>query len=163
MTTIYDHQVTSLGGGSADLHDYEGEAVLVVNVASKCGKTPQYGGLEELYERYRERGFAVLGFPCNQFGGQEPGTAAEISEFCTTNYGVTFPMFDKVDVNGETRDPLFADLTAIPDTEGEAGDVEWNFEKFLVAPGGKIVARFRPAVTPLSDELTSAVEDVLPR
>jgi glutathione peroxidase len=105
----------------------------------------------------------VLGFPCNQFGEQEPGTAAEISEFCTTNYGVTFPMFDKVDVNGETRDPLYADLTAVPDTEGEAGDVEWNFEKFLVAPGGKIVARFRPAVTPLSDELTSAVEDVLPR
>jgi glutathione peroxidase len=163
MTTIYDHKVTSLGGSSADLHDFEGDAVLVVNVASKCGSTPQYAGLEELYETYKDRGFSVLGFPCNQFGNQEPGTAAEIQEFCTTTYGVSFPMFDKVEVNGEGRDPLFADLTATPDEQGVAGDISWNFEKFLVAPGGRIVGRFRGKTQPLSDEITSAVEKVLPR
>ncbi len=134
-----------------------------MNVASKCGSTPQYAGLEELHETYKDRGFSVLGFPCNQFGNQEPGTAAEIQEFCSTTYGVTFPMFDKVEVNGDSRDPLFADLTATPDADGDAGDVGWNFEKFLVAPGGKIVARFRTSTQPLSAELTSAVEDVLPR
>jgi glutathione peroxidase len=161
--SIYEHPVSTLGGGSADLHDFEGDAVLIVNVASKCGSTPQYAGLEQLHEAYKDRGFSVLGFPCNQFGNQEPGTAAEIQEFCTTNYGVTFPMFDKVEVNGEGRDPLFADLTATPDSDGAAGDVSWNFEKFLVAPGGTIVARFRTGTEPLSDEVTSAVESVLPR
>jgi glutathione peroxidase len=161
--SIYEHPVRSLGGGSADLHDFEGDAVLIVNVASKCGSTPQYAGLEELQETYKDRGFSVLGFPCNQFGNQEPGTAAEIQEFCTTNYGVTFPRFDKVEVNGEGRDPLFAELTATPDSDGEAGDVSWNFEKFLVAPGGRIVRRFRTGTQPLSDEVTSAVENVLPR
>ena len=161
--SIYEHQVSALGGGPADLHDFEGDAVLVVNVASKCGSTTQYAGLEELHETYKDRGFSVLGFPCNQFGNQEPGTAAEIQEFCSTTYGVTFPMFDKVDVNGEGRDPVFADLTATPDADGEAGDVGWNFEKFLVAPGGKIVARFRTSTQPLSAEVTSAVEQVLPR
>jgi glutathione peroxidase len=163
MTTIYDHPVTTLGGGTADLHHFEDDALLIVNVASKCGSTPQYAGLEQLYETYKDRGFSVLGFPCNQFGNQEPGTAAEIQEFCTTNYGVTFPMFDKVEVNGEQRDPLFTELTATPDVEGEAGDVSWNFEKFLVAPGGQVVARFRPSTQPLSDEVVTAVEKVLPR
>ena len=161
--SIYEHQVSTLGGGPADLRDFEGDAVLVVNVASKCGATPQYAGLEELYDTYKNRGFSVLGFPCNQFGNQEPGTAAEIQEFCADIYGVTFPMFDKVEVNGEGRDPLFAELTATPDDEGVAGDVGWNFEKFLVAPGGRIAARFRTGTQPLSDEVIIAVEKVLPR
>lgn len=161
--SIYDHEVTALGGGPADLHDYEQEAVLVVNVASKCGLTPQYAELEDLHQRYQGRGFSVLGFPCNQFGGQEPGTADEIREFCTSTYGVDFPMFAKVEVNGDGRDPLYAELTTTADADGEAGDIQWNFEKFLVAPGGSVVARFRPGTTPLSDEVVSAVESVLPR
>lgn len=161
--SIYDHDVTALGGGPADLHDFESDAVLVVNVASKCGLTPQYAELEQLHQRYNGRGFAVLGFPCNQFGGQEPGTEEEIRDFCTSTYAVDFPMFGKIEVNGEGRDPLYTELTTTADAEGEAGDVQWNFEKFLVAPGGSIVARFRPGTTPLSDEVVSAVESVLPR
>jgi glutathione peroxidase len=161
--SIYEHQVSALGGGPADLHDFEDDAVLVVNVASKCGSTPQYAGLEELYETYKDRGFSVLGFPCNQFGGQEPGTAAEIQEFCTTNYGVAFPMFDKVEVNGATRHPLFADLTATADADGRSGDIDWNFEKFLVAPGGRIVSRFRGKTQPLDVDVVTAIEKVLPR
>ena len=110
----------------------------MVNVASKCGLTPQYAGLERLHEHYAGRGFAVVGFPCNQFGGQEPGTAAEIGEFCSTTYGVTFPMFEKIEVNGPGRHPVYAELTAVPDAGGEAGDVRWNFEKFLVGPDGTV-------------------------
>ncbi len=159
---IYDHDVSALGGGPADLHDYRDKAALIVNVASKCGLTPQYEGLEKLQERFADSGFSVLGFPCNQFGGQEPGSAEEIQTFCSTTYGVTFPMFDKVEVNGDERDPLYVDLTAVPDDEGEAGDIQWNFEKFLVAPGGTIVKRFRPGTTPESDEVVSAIEAVLP-
>ena len=161
--SLYDHPVTALGGGAADLHDYEDRALLIVNVASKCGLTPQYAGLERLQERFAGRGFTVLGFPCNQFGGQEPGTAAEIETFCSATYGVTFPMFDKVEVNGAGRDPLYAMLTEVPDGDGEAGDVQWNFEKFLVAPSGASVTRFRPGTEPESDEVVAAIEEIVPR
>ena len=134
----------------------------MVNVASKCGLTPQYAGLERLHERYAGRGFAVVGFPCNQFGGQEPGTAAEIGEFCSTTYGVTFPMFEKVEVNGPGRHPVYTELTAVPDASGEAGDVQWNFEKFLVGPDGGVLARFRPQTTPEDPALIAAIEANLP-
>ena len=161
--SIYDHEVKSLGGGDADLHEHEGQVALIVNVASKCGLTPQYEGLERLQATYGNKGFTVLGFPCNQFGGQEPGSSEEIATFCSSTYGVTFPMFEKVDVNGEGRDPLYADLTQVPDGEGAAGDIQWNFEKFLVAPGGKVVARFRPMTDPEAPEVTAAIEANLPK
>jgi glutathione peroxidase len=160
--TIYDHDVTSLDGSSADLHDHEGEALLIVNVASKCGLTPQYEGLERIHEQYKDRGFSVLGFPCNQFMGQEPGTSEEIAEFCSTTYGVTFPLFSKIEVNGEHRDPLYAELTETSDAEGHAGDIRWNFEKFLVSPKGEVVARFAPQVEPEAPELIDAIEAQLP-
>jgi glutathione peroxidase len=131
-------------------------------VASKCGLTPQYAGLEQLHERYRERGFSVLGFPCNQFLEQEPGTAEEIQEFCSTTYGVTFPLFEKIEVNGDGRHPLYAELTEVPDAEGKAGDITWNFEKFLVSPAGDVVARFRPQVEPDDPQLVAAIEAQLP-
>jgi glutathione peroxidase len=155
--------LTTLDGRDAALDDYAGQAVLVVNVASKCGYTGQYAGLEALHEKYQDRGFRVLGFPCNQFGGQEPGTADEIAEFCSTTYGVSFPMFAKTDVNGPDRHPLFARLTETPDAEGRAGDVKWNFEKFLLAPDGATLARFRTRVEPDDPELVAAVEAALPR
>jgi glutathione peroxidase len=133
-----------------------------VNVASQCGLTPQYTGLQELHEQYGERGFEVLGFPCNQFGAQEPGTAGEIGQFCESNYGITFPLFEKIEVNGDGRHPLYEELTAVPDGDGEAGDIQWNFEKFLVSAGGKTVRRFRPIVTPEDPALVGAIEDSLP-
>ena len=160
--SLYDVPINSLDGSPADLHDYDGKAVLVVNVASQCGLTPQYTGLEELHERFAGRGFSVLGVPCNQFGGQEPGTAEEIASFCSTSYGVTFPMTEKVEVNGEGRHQLYQQLTEVADKDGHTGDIRWNFEKFLVAPGGEIVARFNPMVEPTSDDVVSAVEGVLP-
>ncbi len=160
--SIYDHPVTALDGGDADLHDHQDKVALVVNVASKCGLTPQYEGLEALQERYQDRGFTVLGFPCNQFMGQEPGSAEEIQTFCSTTYGVTFPMFEKIDVNGEDKHPLYAELEQTADGEGHTGDIRWNFEKFLVAPGGSIVARFAPQVEPGSNEVTEAIEANLP-
>jgi len=160
--SIYDHPVTALDGSPADLHEHEGEAALIVNVASKCGLTPQYTGLERLHEQYRGRGFTVLGFPSNQFGGQEPGSPEEIATFCSTTYGVTFPMYSKIDVNGEGRHPLYDDLTAVADDEGHAGDIRWNFEKFLVAPGGKVVGRFGPMVEPDAPEVVAAIESALP-
>jgi glutathione peroxidase len=136
--------------------------VLVVNVASRCGLTPQYTGLEQLQERYGERGFTVLGVPCNQFGEQEPGSAQEIQTFCSTTYGVSFPMTEKLEVNGPGRHPLYETLTATADHAGEAGDVQWNFEKFLVSADGRPAARFRPMVEPESQELTDAIESQLP-
>ena len=160
--SIYDVSISQLDGTPADLHDYDGKAVLVVNVASQCGLTPQYTGLEQLHEQYADRGFSVLGVPCNQFGGQEPGTAEEIATFCSTNYGVTFPVTEKVEVNGEGRHPLYQQLVDVPDAEGHAGDIRWNFEKFLLAPGGEVVARFSPMVEPTADEVVQAVEKVLP-
>jgi glutathione peroxidase len=159
--SIYDHQLNALDGSPLDLHAFEDKAVLVVNVASKCGLTPQYAGLEKIHEAYADRGFSVLGVPCNQFLGQEPGTSEEIATFCSTTYGVTFPLAEKVEVNGEGQHPLFAELTAVPDADGKDGDVAWNFEKFLVAPGGK-VTRFRPQVEPEDPALVGAIEAALP-
>jgi len=160
--SIYDAQIQSLSGDAFDLTALSDRAVLVVNVASKCGLTPQYTGLENLQKRFADRGFTVLGVPCNQFGGQEPGTAEEIQTFCSTTYGVSFPLTEKVDVNGQRRHPLYQELTAAADADGNAGDIQWNFEKFLVAPGGSIVARFRPTTDPESDTVVSAIEQVLP-
>ena len=163
MTTdLYDASVTSLGGDAADLHAYKSQALLIVNTASKCGLTPQYAGLQRLQDRFAGRGFTVLAFPCNQFGRQEPGSADEIRSFCQDRYGVTFPIFDKIEVNGPGRHPLYASLTQVTDADGVAGDIQWNFEKFLVAPGGESVQRFRPQVEPESAGLVDAIESVLP-
>ena len=163
MTTdLYDASVTSLGGDEADLHAYKSQALLIVNTASKCGLTPQYAGLQRLQDRFAGRGFTVLAFPCNQFGRQEPGSADEIRSFCQDRYGVTFPIFDKIEVNGPGRHPLYASLTQVTDSDGVAGDIQWNFEKFLVAPGGESVQRFRPQVEPESAGLVDAIEGVLP-
>jgi len=159
---ITDYQIGTLDGAPLDLASYQGKAVLVVNVASKCGLTPQYTALEHLQERFADRGFTVLGVPCNQFAGQEPGTAEEIQTFCSTTYGVTFPMTEKIDVNGTGRHPLFQELTAATDDAGEAGDVQWNFEKFLIAPDGTVARRFRPQTEPESAEVVAAIEAVLP-
>jgi glutathione peroxidase len=132
-------------------------------VASQCGLTPQYTGLEEIHERFVDRGFTVLGVPCNQFGAQEPGSAEEIATFCSTNYGVTFPLTEKIEVNGEGRHPLYQQLVDVPDSaDGHTGDIRWNFEKFVVAPGGKVVARFNPMVEPTSAEVVTAIEEALP-
>lgn len=160
--SLYDYPVTTLAGGPADLGDYRGRALLIVNVASKCGLTPQYSALEALHEELSDQGFAVLGFPCNQFAGQEPGTEQEIAEFCSATYGVTFPMFGKVEVNGPDRHPLYAELTQTADASGEAGDVAWNFEKFLISPQGEVVGRFRPRTTPDSPEVREAIQAQLP-
>ena len=154
--------LTLLDGSDTTLDAYAGQALLVVNVASECGFTRQYAGLEALYERYRDRGLTVIGVPSNQFGEQEPGTAEEIAEFCQVNFGVTFPLLAKTDVNGPDRHPLFARLTEAADAKGKAGDVTWNFEKFLVSPQGDVVGRFRTKVEPDDPELVAAIEAVLP-
>ncbi|KJK39149.1 glutathione peroxidase [Streptomyces variegatus] len=153
-----DVEIGALQGGPADLSQFAGKAVLVVNVASKCGLTPQYTGLEKLHEQYAERGFSVLGVPCNQFLGQEPGSADEIAEFCSATYGVTFPMTEKVEVNGEGRHPLYDRLTGFADAEGHSGDIRWNFEKFLIGGDGRVVARFSPQTEPDSAEVVAAIE-----
>ena len=156
--TLFDAPVNTLSGQPSSLGALGGKTLLVVNVASKCGLTPQYTGLERLQERYADRGFSVVGFPSNQFGGQEPGTAEEIAEFCSTSYGVTFPMFEKIEVNGPGRHPIYTELTAVPDADGEAGDIQWNFEKFLIRPDGTVAARFRPRTAPDSPEVVAAIE-----
>lgn len=161
--SLTDIPLTTLDGKPTSLADYADGAVLLVNVASKCGLTPQYTALEQLAKDYRERGLTVIGVPCNQFMGQEPGTAEEIQSFCATTYGVTFPLLEKVDVNGADQHPLYVELTKAADAEGEAGDVQWNFEKFLLAPGGEIARRFRPSTAPDAPEVISAIEAVLPR
>jgi glutathione peroxidase len=158
--SLYDIPVNRLDGSPADLHDYDGQVALVVNVASKCGLTPQYETLEQLHERFAGKGFTVLGFPCNQFGGQEPGTAEEIATFCSTTYGVTFPLFEKLDVNGESRHPLYTELTQATYDNGEGGDIKWNFEKFLVADG-KVIRRFDPTVAPDAPQVVEAIESSL--
>lgn len=160
--SLFRHSIAMLDGTPGDLAAQEGKCLLFVNVASKCGLTPQYEGLERLHEAYAERGFAVLGFPCNQFMGQEPGTPEEIAEFCSTTYGVTFPMYEKIDVNGDGQHPIYAELTKTKDVDGEAGEVAWNFEKFLVSPIGEIVARFRPQVDPEDAAVVEAIEAYLP-
>lgn len=159
---IYDIELRTLEGEPTTLRQYAGQLLLAVNVASRCGLTPQYEGLQRLSDRFGDRGLRVLGFPCNQFMGQEPGSAAEIREFCTTNYGVDFPMFEKLEVNGPGRHSLYSVLTEHPDPDGEAGDVHWNFEKFVISPQPAVVARFRPGTEPESSELVSVLEQYLP-
>jgi len=159
---IYDVKVNKLDGSAASLGEYQGKALLIVNVASKCGLTPQYEGLEKLHETLGPRGFEVLGFPCNQFLEQEPGTAEEIQEFCSMTYGVDFPLFEKIEVNGDNTHPLYAQLKETPNAEGHRGDIRWNFEKFLVSPEGEIVARFRPMTTPEDASVVEAIEAQLP-
>ncbi|MER7574002.1 glutathione peroxidase [Streptomyces sp. NPDC126514] len=156
-----DVEIGALQGGDAKLKQYGGQVVLVVNVASKCGLTPQYSGLERLHEQYAQRGFTVLGVPCNQFLGQEPGSAAEIAEFCSATYGVSFPMTEKVEVNGEGRHPLYERLVGFADAEGHSGDIRWNFEKFLIGRDGQVVARFSPQTEPDAAEVVAAVEKAL--
>jgi glutathione peroxidase len=160
--SIHDIKVRTITGEDESLGGFAGKALLIVNVASKCGFTPQYKGLQRVHERYADRGFTVLGFPCNQFGGQEPGTEQEIAEFCELNFGVSFPLFEKIEVNGDNRHELFQNLTQHEDAEGRSGDVGWNFEKFLVAPDGRVVGRFRTMIDPESDDVTAAIEAQLP-
>ncbi|MER5203328.1 glutathione peroxidase [Streptomyces sp. NPDC002825] len=155
--SLYDIPLKTLTGEPVSLADYRDRAVLVVNVASKCGLTPQYAGLERLQKEYGERGFTVLGVPCNQFAGQEPGSAEEIATFCSATYGVSFPLLEKTDVNGDGRHPLYSELVKVADSEGEAGDVQWNFEKFLIGRDGQ-VTRFRPRTEPDAPEVVSAIE-----
>jgi len=158
--TLRDIPVNTLSGQPSSLADADlaGKTVLVVNVASRCGLTPQYTGLEALHERFADRGFSVVGFPCNQFMGQEPGSPDEIAEFCSTTYGVTFPLFEKIEVNGDGRHPIYAELTSVADADGQAGDVQWNFEKFLVGPDGAVLGRFRPRTEPDAPALVAAIE-----
>jgi glutathione peroxidase len=160
--SVHDIKVETLSGETTTLGDQAGKALLIVNVASQCGLTPQYAGLEALQEEYGPRGFSVVGFPCNQFAGQEPGTAEEIATFCSTTYGVTFPLLAKGDVKGDGQHPLYAALTRYDAGDDKGADVIWNFEKFLVAPDGEVVGRFRPQVTPEDPALRSAIEAVLP-
>jgi glutathione peroxidase len=161
MSSLHEFTMKDIDGRDRDLGELSGKAVLVVNVASKCGLTPQYDGLQRLYGEYRGRGLEILGFPCNQFMGQEPGTESEIKEFCTLHYGVEFPMFSKVDVNGPDRAPLYAWLTAETVGPEEAGDVKWNFGKFLVGKDGRVRARFGPQVEPCAAEVKQAIEEAL--
>jgi glutathione peroxidase len=163
MSDLLDLPVTTLDGRSSTLGGIiDGRAALLVNVASKCGLTPQYAKLEALQAELAERGFTVVGFPCNQFGGQEPGTSEQIAEFCSATYGVTFPMTAKIEVNGPRRDPIYAQLTEAADAEGRSGDVQWNFEKFLVDANGDVVGRFRPRTTPEDPDLVKAILSALP-
>ena len=158
-TSLYDLPLKDIDGKDATLEPYKGNVMLIVNVASKCGNTPQYAALEKGYEKYKDQGFVVLGFPCNQFKSQEPGTAAQIKEFCHGTYGVTFPMFDKLDVNGDTRHPLYTQLAG--PASPYPGDIKWNFTKFLVGRDGHILARFEPKTQPNDPEVTKAIEAAL--
>lgn len=160
--SVHDVSIARLDGSPMNLADFAGQTVLVVNVASQCGLTPQYTALEEVHERFADRGFTVLGVPCNQFLGQEPGTADEIAEFCSATYGVTFPLTEKVEVNGEGRHPLYDELVDVADDEGHTGDIRWNFEKFLVGPDGAVVARFSPVTVPDDPSVLAAIEGALP-
>jgi len=159
---IFSTPIATLEGDASSLAAHRGKALLLVNVASKCGLTPQYAGLEKLQKEYGDRGFSVIGFPCNQFGAQEPGTAEEIQSFCSLTYGVTFPMFEKIDVNGSGRHPIYTALTPIADRAGESGDIQWNFEKFVVSADGSKVARFRPRTEPYDPALIATIEAALP-
>jgi glutathione peroxidase len=160
--SLLDTPIARLDGSPGTLGDLTGGGpALLVNVASKCGLTPQYTGLEELQQSYGERGFTVVGVPCNQFGGQEPGTSEEIAEFCSATYGVSFPMTEKVEVNGEGRHELYRSLVEVPNEKGETGDVQWNFEKFLIAADGSVVARFNPGVEPQDPAVVTAIESQL--
>jgi glutathione peroxidase len=160
--TTFDVAIAGLTDPAANLAPRPGVATLVVNVASKCGLTPQYNGLERLQEKYAGRGFTVLGVPCNQFGGQEPGSAEEIAEFCSATYGVSFPLTEKVDVNGDARHPLYDELVDVTDADGYRGDIRWNFEKFLIGTSGEVVARFGPRIEPEDEKVVAAIEAALP-
>ncbi len=157
--SLYDLTVNSIDGRPVALSDYKGKVLLVVNVASQCGLTPQYKALEALYQKDKDKGLVILGFPCNQFGGQEPGSADEIKTFCEKNYGVSFPLFEKIEVNGSGRAPLYTILAG--ENSPFPGDIKWNFGKFLIGKDGKILARFEPAVAPDSPEITTAIEKAL--
>ena len=160
--SLHDTPIARLDGTPATLGEITGgRPALLVNVASKCGLTPQYAGLEELHEKLEPRGFTVVGIPCNQFGGQEPGSPDEIAEFCSATYGITFPMTEKIEVNGEGRHPLYDELTRASDEQGRTGDIAWNFEKFVIDADGRVVARFNPSVEPDDARLAEAVESVL--
>jgi glutathione peroxidase len=160
--SVYEIPIAKLDGSADLLGEQAGHATLMVNVASKCGLTPQYEGLERLHEKYVSRGFSVLGFPCNQFLEQEPGSAEEIQTFCSTTYGVTFPLSEKIEVNGDAKHPLYAQLEQVADAEGHTGDIRWNFEKFLVSPQGRVLARFAPQIEPEAPEIVTAIEAALP-
>ena len=159
--SVFSVKIKGLTAGDDALGSVANKVVLVVNVASKCGLTPQYTGLEALQKEFSVKGFSVLGVPCNQFGAQEPGTASEIATFCSTNYGVSFPMTEKVDVNGPGRHPLYELLTPVKDAEGHSGDIRWNFEKFLVGKNGEVIARFSPMISPDDETLRSAIRAAL--
>jgi glutathione peroxidase len=161
MSSLHEFRATTIRGDDCDLAGFAGKVCLVVNVASECGLTPQYDGLQRLYEEYRGQGFEVLAFPCNQFGGQEPGSEGEIADFCETNFGVKFPLFAKVEVNGAGRHPLYAWLTSGSVGPDQAGDVAWNFAKFLVDGEGRLVARFSPPTEPCAAEVKQAIESAL--
>lgn len=161
MTSIYDFSAKSIDGTDRKLDDYKGDVLLIVNVASACGYTPQYKGLQELQREYAGEGFNVLGFPCNQFGGQEPGAESDIKTFCETAFGVTFPMFGKVDVNGANAHPLFKYLTALPTKPEGPGDIPWNFNKFLVGRDGAVLARFKHKTSPTDETVVNALETAL--
>jgi glutathione peroxidase len=162
MTDLLDLPVTSLSGEATTFGGVADHNVaLVVNVASKCGLTPQYQKLETLHEELRDKGFTVIGFPCNQFGAQEPGSAEEIETFCSTTYGVTFPMTAKIDVNGETRDAVYDVLTEQADSDGNAGDIQWNFEKFVVGKDGAVLGRFRPLIEPDDSALRACIDEAI--
>ena len=160
-TTIHEFELPTIEGAPRKLADFAGQVLLVVNVASKCGLTPHYQGLQALYEEKKDRGFAVLGFPCNQFGGQEPGTNAEVQSFCATSYGVSFPMFSKVEVNGPGRSPLYAWLTAEATQRDGPGDIAWNFTKFVIGKDGAVKARFNPRIEPSDPALRGAIDAAL--
>ena len=160
--TFANIPLTTIDGRTTTFGEFQGKVLLIVNVASKCGFTPQYAALEAVHRSYSDRGFTVLGFPCNQFMMQEPGNAAAIQEFCSSTYGVDFPLFEKTHVNGRSQHPLYAELTKVPDAAGVAGKVKWNFEKFVVAPSGE-VRRFRSAVVPDAPEILDAIEAALPQ
>src|SRR4051812_29946918 len=163
LDSLWSTPIKTLQGKPTTLAAYKGKALMVVNVASKCGNTPQYATLEALQKKYEAKGFTVIGFPCNQFHGQEPGTAEEIATFCATNYGVTFPIMEKIEVNGDGRHPIYKALTPIADADGKEGDIRWNFEKFVVSADGKHVTRFSPKTRPEDPAVIAAVEAALPR
>ena len=159
--SVYDLPIATLDGTPGALEGQKGNVTLMVNVASFCGLTPQYTGLEALQQKYADKGFSVIGLPCNQFGAQEPGTPEEIATFCSTNYNVTFPLTEKIEVNGDNRHAVYQELTPTADAEGHTGDIRWNFEKFLIGRDGEIVARFSPVVEPEAAEVTEAIESAL--
>jgi glutathione peroxidase len=161
MATLQDFSARTIDGEQRALGDFDGQVALIVNVASKCGLTPHYAGLQKLYEAYRSRGLVVLGFPCNQFAGQEPGSDADVKQFCSLRYGVEFPLFSKLEVNGAGRHPLYAWLTGEGAGPEPAGDVKWNFTKFLVGRDGRVLARFAPQTEPEAPELVAALEKAL--